>query len=448
MYNKEKIINVMKEIYEESKSIAPYVVVAQPRRSKSELAAQKFDGYQGIHINFDGFSHGFCDIDGEKVDVARNYLIEQALQSGAKYLMFIGEDTVVPFDAFQILHRTAEENPGTVVAGVYYIKLSDAMIMVKKDDWIVIPNVDPGQLIEAHQTGMDCMLIPIEILKSMKEEAPDIPFCCIGNNIGDMPFIGEDNFFVYRLRKRGTKLLVNTDVQCIHMDLASGKYTAHPSVNPKVNYYTQIPITDRLKPEDKEYIDKRWFTRIPKGSSNVAPIIETLIKENKPIKLNMGSGDDRPEGFLNIDLYNTNADIKQDITELSLPSNCADEILASHVVEHIHRFKIAEVLASWCDILKPKGKLMLELPDLEGLCKQFINASDEERYAYTICIYGVPPNLINEVTVKNGTASPHVWGYYPKILKDLLIEAGFSDVKVMNSQTGHPGINFRIEAIK
>ena len=266
MYNRDKIIQVMKEVYQESKQIKPYVVICQPRRNLEETPAQKFDGFEGIHVNLDGFSHGFCNIGGEKVDVARNYLMEQAIETGAKYLFFIGEDTVVPFDAFMKLHETAEKNPNAMVTGVYYVKMSIPMIMIKSGDFIVPANVDPGQIIDAWQTGLDAALIPISILKAMKEEDPELPFCCIGNKLEcdgeEIPFIGEDNFFVYRLRKMGFKLLVNTDVQCLHMDLASGQYTAHPSVNLK-HYFTNLPVTTPLTLDDKEYIDHRWFDRLP-----------------------------------------------------------------------------------------------------------------------------------------------------------------------------------------
>lgn len=266
MYSKEKIFNVFNEIVEGSKDIKPYVVLAQPRRDEKETPAQKLDGAHGIHIDVLGISHGFINIYGEKVDVARNYLMEQSLDSGAKYLFFIGEDTVIPYDGFKILHKTAEENPGTVVAGVYYIKLSNAMITVRNGDWLTIPDVSPGQILEAWSLGMDCMLIPIEILKRMKEEDPEIPFTCIANGFEGIPFIGEDNFFVHRLHKMGVKILVNTDVQCLHVDLASGKYTAHPSVDLD-KYYTNIKITEPLTLEDKKYIDERWISRLPKGSA-------------------------------------------------------------------------------------------------------------------------------------------------------------------------------------
>lgn len=269
MYNREKIINTLQAIREESLSIKPYVVVAQPRRVATETPAQQLHTAEGLHVDFLGLSRGFVDIAGEKVDVARNYLIDQVLESGAKYLFFVGEDTVVPWYGFKQLHATAEQHAGAVVCGVYYIKMSDAMIMVRDGDWIRVPNVDPGQIIPAWQTGMDCMLIPVQVLQRMRDQDPELPYCCIGAGIDGLPFIGEDNFFVYRLRQLGVPLLVNTSVQCLHMDLATGNYTAHPDVD-LTQYYTNIPIGRPLTLQDKAEVDRRWLERLPAGSAPAA----------------------------------------------------------------------------------------------------------------------------------------------------------------------------------
>ena len=448
MYNREKIIATMQEIYDESKTIAPYVLIAQPRRNLEETAAQNFDGYDGLHIDLMGFSHGFVHIGGEKVDVARNYLIEQALSSGAKYMLFIGEDTVLPYDGFKVLHETAEANPDAVVTGVYYIKCSDAMIMVRNQDWITIPNVDPGQLIEAWQTGMDVMMIPISILQAMKEEAPDLPFACIGNNINDeIPFIGEDNFFVHRLHKRGTKLLVNTDVQCLHMDLASGMYTAHPSVDLK-NYYTNIKPTRPLTLDDKEFIDRRWADRLPEGTGSYKSVIAKLLEEGQPIKFNMGCGRDRLPGYLGVDMHSDTADIKQDIMKLDLPEQCADEIFASHVIEHIPQHRASKVLEKWLATLKDGGMLVLETPDLAGLCKDYLEQDGADQQMTAMCIYGAHVDRITSETQEKGALSPHLWGYTPKSLTDLCAAVGFKDIKTLPVTGQHPGKNFRLEAVK
>lgn len=268
-YKLESIMKVMKEISKESETIKPYVIVAQPRRDLKEIPAQKLDG-MGLHIDFLGFSRGFINIDGEAVDVARNYLIEESIESDAKYLFFVGEDTVIPWDGFIKLHEIAEKNPYAMVVGVYYMKISSPMIMLKKDGYIVPANVDPGQVFEAYSAGLDCALIPIALLKKMKEKDPDVLFCSMSNMFYGMPFIGEDTFFHHRFQKMGYKLLVNTDVQCLHIDLATGKYTAHPSVNLN-NYFTNIQITRPLTIDDKTFIDKRWHDRLPmvaKGGSN------------------------------------------------------------------------------------------------------------------------------------------------------------------------------------
>jgi hypothetical protein len=455
VYNRDKIIAVMQEIYDESKSIKPYVVIAQPRRNLEEKAAQNFDGYDGLHVDLLGFSHGFCNIGGEKVDVARNYLIEQALESGAKYMFFVGEDTVVPYDAFKVLHETAEANPGCVVTGVYYIKCSDAMIMVRHNDWITIPNVDPGQLIEAWQTGMDAMLIPIEILKQMKEEAPELPFCCIGNNVdgpkGVIPFIGEDNFFVHRLHKRGTKLLVNTDVQCLHMDLATGMYTAHPSVNLD-NYYTNIKPTRPLTLDDKDFIDRRWHDRLPEGSGvkdGYKAIIAKMMEEGQPIKFNMGCGSDRKPGYMGVDKNSDRADFRMDLFKFDAPESCVDEIFASHVIEHIPQHRAPELLTKWRKTLKDGSKIVIETPDLEAMCREFLELDGAEKHAVAMSIFGAAvENPDDPEVIEKGALSPHLWGYTPKTLTDLCEAVGFKNIQILPAEGKRPGKNFRLEAVK
>lgn len=268
MYSKEKIMATLRDIEQESKEISSYVIICQPRRNIDEVAAQSLDGIV-LHIDLLGYSRGFINIGGEKVDVARNYLIEKALESDAKYLFFVGEDTVVPYDGFLKLHETSKQNPNSMVVGVYYMKLSSPMISVRVGNQIIPADVTPGRIFEIYSSGLDCALIPMHILRTIKNDDPEIPFCVTAMGLkdeqGEIPFIGEDNFFIHRLKKCGFNVLCNTDVQCLHMDLATGKYTAHPSVD-LGNYFTNIKITEPLTMQDKLYIDKRWIDRIPEGT--------------------------------------------------------------------------------------------------------------------------------------------------------------------------------------
>jgi hypothetical protein len=282
----------------------------------------------------------------------------------------------------------------------------------------------------------------------MKDEAPDLPFTCIGNNINDeIPFIGEDNFFVHRLHKRGTKLLVNTDVQCLHMDLASGLYTAHPSVDLK-NYYTNIKPTRPLTLDDKEFIDRRWADRLPEGTGSYKSVIAKLLEEGQPIKFNMGCGRDRLPGYLGVDMHSDTADIKQDIMKLDLPEQCADEIFASHVIEHIPQHRASKVLEKWLATLKDGGMLVMETPDLAGLCKDYLEQDGADQQMTAMCIYGAHVDRITPETQEKGALSPHLWGYTPKSLADLCTAVGFKDIKILPVTGQHPGKNFRLEAVK
>jgi len=284
MYSKAMIYRDAKQIVNDSKGIEPYVIIAQPRRDLQEMAAQQLDG-PFLHIDVTGFSRGFVNCGGEKTDVARNYLIERCLQSEAKYMLFVGEDTVLPYDGFLRLHETCETQPGAIAIGVYYMKAGNPMIMVMDGKWIKTANVTPGQLFPVHAAGMDAMLIPISVLRKMKEAEPDNPFCCIINNLQvdeetHVEFIGEDNYFYNRCHQMGIPILCNTDVQCLHMDLATGKYTAHESVDLGI-YITNMPPTTRLTLADKKYLEHRWVSRLPDGTYGVpqpAQVPEELDK--------------------------------------------------------------------------------------------------------------------------------------------------------------------------
>jgi hypothetical protein len=121
--------------------------------------------------------------------------------------------------------------------------------------------------------------------------------------------------------------------------------------------------------------------------------------------------------------------------------------MASHLVEHLNPYKITELFVKWYGLLKPGGKLILEMPDIEETCKAFTKAKDKwEKYGLINTIFG-SVNTTDSNDPSNITA-PHLFGWYPEILGEHLAEVGFIDIKFMPEQFVHPGHNFRCECKK
>lgn len=97
------------------------------------------------------------------------------------------------------------------------------------------------------------------------------------------------------------------------------------------------------------------------------------------IKLNLGCGDWRVPGFIGVDLYHPDSDVKADVRSLPYADNSVDEIYSSHVIEHFDFHEGQKVLREWYRVLKPGGWMATEQPDLEKSCAAFLNADEKER---------------------------------------------------------------------
>jgi hypothetical protein len=85
------------------------------------------------------------------------------------------------------------------------------------------------------------------------------------------------------------------------------------------------------------------------------------------------------------------------------------------------------------------------MPDIIQICEQIVKADKQTRYGLLNCIYGSV-----DTTGANGKniTAPHLFGWYPEIIKDHLEQAGFVDIQFPPIQFPHPGPNFRVECRK
>lgn len=128
---------------------------------------------------------------------------------------------------------------------------------------------------------------------------------------------------------------------------------------------------------------------------------------------------------MSVDLDPEHADVISDIRELSFPSDHADAIAAIHVVEHIYRYEVEDMFKDWLRVLKPGGKLVIELPSMEKVFSYISFAMQKQipmaHWMTWFALWGDPkykePGMV------------HRWGYTYPVLKDILERAGFVHIK-------------------
>ena len=136
------------------------------------------------------------------------------------------------------------------------------------------------------------------------------------------------------------------------------------------------------------------------------------------MKLHIGGKEIKEDWkILNIQ-KNDGVDFVGDITDLSqFEDSSIDEIYASHVVEHIDQKNIKKTLKGINRVLKNDGKFYISVPDLDILCRIFIEKKAPLKVKFHVMrmMFG---GQIDEFDY-------HYFGWNYEFLNSYLIEAGF-----------------------
>jgi beta-1,4-mannosyl-glycoprotein beta-1,4-N-acetylglucosaminyltransferase len=182
--------------------------------------------------------------------------------------------------------------------------------------------------------------------------------------------------------------------------------------------------------------DSPEITRVRQRNSNIL-----TSRYGKVIRLNLGCGSQRIKGYVGVDLDSSAgsaADLQMDPRKLELfKDNSVDEILADHLFQRFSPYEAEGILKERKRALKPGGKLILEVPDILELCRQFDKQGTDGRYRLLAGIYG------------NGRMEEsHRFGWYKETLTGHLAGAGFVEPRFVPPQARRPYPCIGVEAIK
>ena len=144
------------------------------------------------------------------------------------------------------------------------------------------------------------------------------------------------------------------------------------------------------------------------------------------MKLHIG-GKEKKEGWkiLNIQKFE-GVDFLGDISDLSqFEDNSIQEVYASHVIEHVPQKKVNETLKGVYRILSENGKFYISVPDMDVLCKIFIDskAPPDVKFHIMRMMFG---GQVDEFDF-------HYFGWNFEFMRDFLTKAGFKRIEKVKS---------------
>lgn len=359
--------------------------------------------------------------DSLEVGEARNRIVEIALEQNCKWLFFLDYDVAPPPNA--IVKLLSLKVP--IAAGVYHLKSipSAPLIMVK--GWPgAFEDYQIGDLVKVDGVGMGCTLIDMDVFKKI-----DPPWFRTVAGYSDanpnaiLPYMTEDIYFCDKARAAGYEIVVDTSIQCQHLDARNGiSFHLVPSPHDPT---TGTPgwtyrkgdryITETVAAAD--HPNRAWAKTTP-------PAIETAIR------IDLGSGPIPFPGFLGIDLYAEGESVlKGDVTDLQWfreKYGLADEIRASHVLEHMSHRDATKIFRDWVLTLKPGGTMTVSVPSLTFAAKRLLEASEvgddvsETADYYLMMIYGY----------QMGEGHQHMNGFTENRLRQLALSCGLAEIEI------------------
>lgn len=385
----------------------------------------------------------------------REDLLQPCLESIFKYSNMDDIELIVVAngctdDTKEYLTNTAIEHPELkwkwIEEAAGYTKATNEGIKLSTGKFILLLNNDTELLEQTKNRWLDLIVFPFDedpevgisgplMLHDDYADFDVIIFFCamirreVFDKIGYLDEIfspggGEDIDFAVRASQAGYKIVATTTTI----------FEAGASTN-----VGGVPIWHK---------DNQTFKNVPEYTKHIVKRngLINCKRYNKNIKLNLGSGGVPYKGYLSVDLYDQRAHVQMDITKLDFDDNSVTEILASHVFEHLNPYHSIAILKEWLRVLKPGGRLIMEMPDIEQLCKRFIAANTGERYGILNAIYG----SVNTTDVggPDNITSPHLFGWWPQSLHDHLYNAGYTQIEFMGEKIPHPESNLRVEAVK
>jgi len=151
-------------------------------------------------------------------------------------------------------------------------------------------------------------------------------------------------------------------------------------------------------------------------------------------RLHLGCGERKIPGWLNVDVSNSDYDVDLACGKLPWKDKVFDVVISQHVIEHLEiNTELFPLLKEVRRTLKDAGKVYLSCPDMEKVCKAYLEDKgknffeDKKKRFGSFDMQDLPvQHVINILFHQNGS---HKNLFDFELLRHLLDKAGFKNIQ-------------------
>lgn len=335
------------------KKLAPLVVIGCPTYSEKFNGRQKIGG--GISIEWAGMWAGIQtplgsvvsrhNVMDKVIDIARNDIVDHALEIGAEWIFFIADDVFVPSDAIMKMIDKQKE----IVTGVYWTKEYPTNPYIWRGlegsykDWKM------GEFFEIDFAGCDCLLVHNSVFRKIGYPyfSRDWTWFRDKSGVATPPSAmnTEDFYFYAKAKDAGYKVWCDSSILCKHQDRRTGKFYG-------------------LLPDMPQFTGKKEID----SGDNLVAVIGDIKQHINGTHVRIGN-DERD-----------NPDIRSDIKSIAVDDSSYDVVAVTNQLEKQRASDVATCLNEWIRILKLNGKLIITTHNLDYAFKMILNGDNDEKW--------------------------------------------------------------------
>jgi len=154
----------------------------------------------------------------------------------------------------------------------------------------------------------------------------------------------------------------------------------------------------------------------------------------RPLRVELGGGPFPSPGYVHVDLdwRARHLEHRAPVWDLPFREGDVDELLAVHVLEHVHPSQIARTLGEWSRVIRPGGLLEIHVPNGPAVFEAFVHGPTATKWALMTAFFGYgtgPRTVTSSSDIMLSQKPDHKVIFDFPLLAEVLHDSGFYDVE-------------------